>query len=261
MNGNIMINVPDAHRAQYLRVQEALAAQGADPGRFTIQEADLRLEALLSPLRTTYQLNLYEVENAGRPLELRLNRNDMYFVRGMALCVTRQDAVADPEQYGNYPLWTYPDPNYFNGSVGGAGTIEASCLENIWNGKTSFITQPTTRIQSFLNFNFRYVPELLYTESAINYAGGPPTNPTYPSYGPTDEKRGFFMFGSMPVLYGSQNNQVQIELGQGDVSAIDGAVDSAGSAVDTRNVLVCLLKGFKVQNGAELATRWVANGL
>jgi len=257
MNGNTYIEVTSAHRNEFLRVESALRAYGMDPTKFTIQEADLRLEQLLSPIRDNYTFNLYETPGADRPQETRLNRNDMFFVRGLAVCVYKQDDTQDPAQYGNSPLFTYPDPNFFNGTLAGS-VDEWASLELIWNGSTSFLTDPVTRIQKFLNFNCRYAPERAFMETAYNYAAGPPTNPTFPGYGPTDEQRGFFMFSYMPAIYGNMNNRAQIELGVGDRGTIDGATDAAGEAVTTRNVLALLLKGYKVLNGAEAAGRWTA---
>lgn len=253
-NGNTYIEVTDGHRNEFLRVESALKSYGMDPMTFTIQEADLRLEQLLAPNKDVYTFNLYETAGADRPQETRLNRNDMFFVRGMAVCVYKQNAVADPPQYGNSPLWTYPDPNFFNGTLAGS-VAEWESLELVWNGSTSFLTQPVTRIQKFLNFNCRYVPQKGYTEAGVDV---PPTNPTFPKYGPRDESRGFFMFSYMPAIYGNMNNTAQIELGVGDRGTIDGATNEAGVSVDTRNVLTLLLKGYKVLNGAEAAGKWTA---
>lgn len=258
MNGNVIVNLPGNHHAQYLRVKQALESTGMDPSKFTVQDADLRLEHLLSPLRDTYTFNLYDVENAGRPLEQKLNRNDMFFVRAAAVCITKQNTETGPEQYANFPLFTYPDPNFFNGDDS-TNPIEATALETVYQGTFSFLTKPVERIQSFLTHNFRYVPERFYTESQSTYATtGRPTNPVWPQYGPDDGRRGYYGFEPMPALYGSMQNQVQLVLGAGNRAVIDGAVDSAGDAANTRNVLVILLKGFKVLNGAELQNRWAA---
>jgi len=252
MNSNVYVDVPGEHRNEYLRVEQALKRYGMDPNKFTIQEADLRLEAELSASKDAYQFNLYETAGAQRPQELRLNRNDMFFVRGMAVCLTKQDKTAG--NYGNYPLFTYPDTNFFPGD-NGTDLPEHAALELVYSGVTSFLTDPVTRIQNYMNFNFRYVPRRVYE---LPTGEDNPNNPNYPQYGPYDEYRGFFMFSYMPAIYGNMNNRLSLEIGTGDKTLIAGGIDADGEPVDTSNVLCVLLKGYKVLNGAEAAGQWTA---
>lgn len=254
MNNLTIVNT-NSKFAKYKRVENALAQRGmGDPSLYIIQEKTLRVEALLSTTKDTYEFNLYETPNAGREQEIKLNRNDLFFVSHIGLYVYKQDASLTPAQYGNSPLFTYPDPNYFPGRIGGTGTAEWQCLYLLWRGKFGLLTDPVQRIRDMSTVNFLYVPEKQYLEAA--FVGI--TNANFPEFGQTLEKRGLFELSYMPGLNGGQNNRITLQLGSGNKTVIDGAVDAAGNAVTTRNVLQIVLHGYNVENGAEPASKWEA---
>lgn len=235
---------PEIARADYNRVNNIVS------GNFTINQKALRLESLLDPNTSNYTLNLGESIGSDRPLEMKLNRNNAFFLTHICLCITRQDASVTPAQYGNYPLFTYPDPNYFNGDDT-VNVPENQALELLYNGKLTLNTSPTDRLVDFATNIYRYVPERGYVEAGVLN-----TFEEFPQYGPSLEERGFFKHVPNIIFDGQDNNQLKLNLGAGNKAVIDGHVNSANVAVNTRNVLVIQLFGFEVINGAKSAKMW-----
>jgi len=232
-------------RAKYNRVRQWLERATQMSGEnFVISRSDLRLEAVLDPNKDTYEFEALQNPGADRPLEKKLNRNDMFFVSDLALCITMQDTSASPAKYGNFPLFTYPDPDFFDGVA--SSQSEWECLETIYNGTLTFATSVLTRIPGFSTHNFRYVPETQYASGV-----------DHPQYGPGDPQRGYYSIEPMLVLDGLETNKFTLKLGAGNRSIIDGSVDSAGASVNTRNVVVLLAKGFVVSEGAKKAAQYV----
>lgn len=254
MTGDLIINTGGDY-SKFSRVREALQAAGmGDPNKYIIQPKTLRVEQLLSTTRDTYEFQLYETPGAGRDQEIKLNRNDMFFISAIAVYVYKQNTSTTPAQYANTQKFTYPDTNFFPGAAGGTTPFEWMCLYLVWRGKLSLFTDPVQRIKDLDTSHMMYVPRRQYLESA--FVGI--TSDTYPEFGPEMQARGFFELPAMPALYGQQNNRLSLELGSGDKSVIDGAVDAAGNSVNTRNVLQIALHGFNVENGAEAQGRWGA---
>lgn len=235
---------PEVERADYNRVKKTVGSN------FVINAKALRLEAALDPNKSSYTLDMAENVGADRPLEIKLNRNDAFFITHSALGIVRQNEVASPKQYGNFPLFTYPDPNYFNGDDT-VNLLEYQALECLFNGKVTLNTSPTDRLVDFATNQYKYIPERGYMEAGVLN-----TNEEIPQYGPSLGERGFFKHVPNIIFDGQDNNRVKIDLGAGDKAMIDGHVDSANAAVDTRNVLVFMLFGFVVINGAKSAKMW-----
>jgi hypothetical protein len=247
-NGGVIISL-DQERAAFNRIKELM--QQENPGvEFIINQKTLRLENELTPAKSSYVFDMYETRGADRPGEEKLNRNHLFFLTHAAVCLTKQDKTTSPRRFGNYPLFTNPDPNFFVGDDS-TNMLEYQALETIFGGKLTVKTSPVVRLEDFLNTNFRYVPERNYT---VNSSG----NDEYPQYGPTMEEKGFFRLTPQIIIDGQENNTVEVSLGEGDTALIAGGIDAAGDAVDTTNVLVVLLHGFIVVNGAQKVGRWTA---
>lgn len=235
------ITVPsDAKRAKLMRALDAMQVQLDD---YIISEQTLRLEAELKAGRNAYALQMYENPGSDRPQEIKLNRNDAFIVIAAALAITKQDKTNDPPLYGNYPLFTFPDPGFFLGSPA-AGLDEHECLETVYNGQLTIKTNNTDRLTGLSTSHFRYVPERTMGDGV------------YPQYGPTLEKRGFFEMEPHIILNGQQNNLVEVEIGAGDTAVIAGGIDGSAQAVDTTNVMVVQLHGFLLSEAAAAATRY-----
>lgn len=232
-------------RAVYSRMLEALNISKAD---FIISEKTLVLEAPLISGKNNYRFNLYENNNE-RPQEKKLNRNDGFVISHIGLGIRKQDETTTPKQYGNFPIFTHPDPNYFVGVTGGIN--ESDSLENLFAGWFSLITNNTEIIQEFPTDLLRYVPERGYT----NFAA-PQTRAEWPQYGATLEEKGLYPYSVNSIINGQDNNQVSLDLGAGNTSVIAGGVDAAGDAVNTTNVVVVKLHGFEIAEAAQVGLKW-----
>lgn len=215
---------------------------------FIVSEKTLILEQLLQSGVNSYRFNLYENNNE-RPLEKKLNRNDGFVISHLGLSIRKQDATVTPPQYGSFPEFTHPDPNYFIGAVG--GIFENECLENLYSGSLSVTTNNTEIIQEFPTYLLRYVPE----RGFVNFAA-PQTRDEWPQYGPSLEERGLYPYAVNAILNGQDNNSVTVEVGAGNTSVIAGGVNAAGAAVNTRNVLIVKLHGFEIAEAAQAGLRW-----
>lgn len=230
----------DAKRAKLNRAIEALQIDLKD---YIVSEHTLRLEKLLVAGQNAYDFDLYQNPGSDRPLENKLNRNDVLIITELALAITKQDATTTPPRYANYPLYHFPDPAFFLG-VPAAGLTEAQCLETVYNGKLAIKTNNTERLPGLLTAHFRYAPNR--TTATTVHA----------EYGPEMAGRGFFPTEPHVILNGQQNNSVRLGIGAGETTVIAGGISAAAAALDTRNVCVLLIHGFLVSEAAEAALRW-----
>lgn len=245
LSGSQIILSPQ--RAVYER---ALAITGGNPD-FLIYEKTLRLEAVLSPGRNQYSFDLLQNNSSDRPGEIKLNKNDMMLVSAIALNLTKQNSATDL-QTGNNDLYTYPDPQFFVGApASGTTPKEFLALNTVYNGATSIKTSPVVRVDGFHNQVLRYVPE-----RGIQKQASPQINDEPAQYGPWNETRGFYQVIPNIVIDGNENNSIELTLGKGDTTLIDGSLTSAGAAATTRNVLVYLVNGFVIVNGAAKGLKW-----
>lgn len=239
---NILIS---PQRAAYER---ALAITGGNPD-FLIQEKTLRLEMALVPGRNSYSFDFFQNTSSDRPGEMKLNRNDLFLGAAIALLLTKQNSATDYST-GNDVLYTFPDPQYFAGNPA-AGEDEYRCLNTIYNGFTSIKTSPVERVRDFHNYHFLYNPE----RGTIKQAS-PQLYDDTPQIGPTNESRGFYQLVPNVVIDGNENNTIDLVLGKGDTTVIDGSVNSAGAAATKRNVVIYLVNGFVIVNGAKAQLKW-----
>lgn len=230
-------------RGAYGRICNWFPANGmGHADNFIITEASLRVEQLLATNKNQYEFDLYEGSSqSDRPTEIKLNRNDLFFATHIALGITKQNATLTPAWYGNYPVFTHPDPNYF---VVAGTPAEYQALETIYNGTLKFTTGSVDRLGQISTALFKYVPEAQY-----QIASGDQVNDEYPQYGPTMEARGFHRITPNLVIDGGQTNKFSVNLGAGNISTIDGATAN----VNTRNVLVLQVYGFRAVNAAAAA--------
>lgn len=237
---------PNAKRAA---LDRCLQEMGINKNDFLINEATLRLEQALVAGKNTYEFNILSNPGSDRPLEQKLDRNDAFCVVAIGLGIAKQNTVASPKQYGNFPVFTYPDPNYFVGNPAAVSVNEDVSLMCLFNGKFTLKVDTVEVIQDFNTYNLRYNPQ-------AGYDAGAGTVPEWPEFGPTMGGRGLYLIEPQAILNGQQNNSVIIELGDGDTGAIAGGVNAAGAAVDTTNVGIVFLHGFVFQNMALSAPRY-----
>lgn len=231
-----------SRRAAYERCLHWLReTTGSD--EYTISQGDLRLESVLDKNLSTYKFDTLGIGNAQqRPLEKKLNRNDLFFITDMALCITKQDTVSTVKKYSNFPLYTYPDPSVFVG-INGSAQTEKDALQTVYNSELTLITGSQKRNNGILTHNFRYLSEMSFEKGS-------------PLYGPNDPERGYYPIEPTLVLTGKQDNSFELVLGAGEREVIAGGLSAANEAVNTTNVVVLLLKGFFASNAAESSSRW-----
>lgn len=239
----------DAKRAAYSRVQRMMKDfnGGVD---FIINDATLRVEQALSASKNKYSFDLYENPGSDRALERKLNRNDLFVVTDIALLLTKYNPTSG--DYANYPLFTFPDPNYFAGLSGGVNEFDS--LFPLYNGEITITTKPVERLEGFLTSNLLYIPQVQTVLTA-----GSQLNDGLHEFGGDSEKRGFYPLQPNIILDGQENNSVELTLGTGQTTLIAGGFDNSGNAVATRNAVVIMLQGFEVKNGAQKVNRWTAN--
>lgn len=244
---------PDILRADYNRVKQIMAK--FNPGTpFLITLANLRIEQVLAAGKNQYTFNLYEVIDSQRPLEIKLNRNDLFIPGYVGLTLAKYDSTVTGGNGGNYLLKTFPDPNYFVGTDG-SGNEEHVALNCVYNGKMTVKTDPVVRMRNLATSEFLYIPEKqeFITGTLSDQLKNEPAQ-----FGPTPEQRGYFRLQPQPIFNGNENNSVQVDLGEGDTTLIAGGFDSGASPVDTRNVLVFNALGYIVVNGAQSLGRWTS---
>lgn len=239
----------DEQRAAYGRTSRWIQDHtNLDPSEYIISESTLRVEQVLAANRNNYTFDLYEGSaSTDRPLETKLNRNDLFFVTHLALLIGKMDESTSPKQYANFPLFTHPDPNYFVGAPVGVPK-EFQALEAVYNGVITFLTANVERFGPFLTSNLKVIPE-----AQFQIADGNQVNNEYPQWGPTTAARGFHRVTPNLVVDGQQTNKFVLTLGSGNIAAIEGAVNGANQAVNTRNFLALLLHGFRVVNAGQAA--------
>jgi len=202
----------------------------------------LRMYQQLVATKSSYVFDC-SVATAQHPLEIRIDKSDLVVGSRMALGVHKVllDANGD-EQPANSPISFYPDPDWFDGAGGGTGlpgssANEAQSLETLYNGHLSLKTDQDIRLQEYDAADFRMVPETQFNPTAdTGHLFGRSGNEFRPLY-------------SMFYLAGNRNNKFELQLGNGDYSAI------AGVAADHVNYAVVMVKGFILVRGAESFTK------
>jgi hypothetical protein len=245
----LTVNTNDA-RAAFNRVRKLMKYQNPDVD-FIINQDTLRIEQVLEASKNSYTFDFSENRGADRKMERKLNRNDLFFITHLAVCIAQQDASNG--NYANYVLHTFPDPQIFVGDDS-TNLKEYLALETIYGGRLSIKTTPVERLTDFLAHNFRYVPERGVIKKTATQNNDEPAQ-----YGPSLEEKGFFALTPNIIIDGQENNTASLTLGSGDTTLIAGGVDASNDAVDTSNVLVLLAHGFKVVNGAKKVGLWTAN--
>lgn len=250
---NLIVN-SGIKRERFMRVKRWLNEKS--PGlNFIIQPFSSFIEVELEAQKESYKFDFYQ-SNIGalRPTEIRVNRNDLFFINRIGLMIYKQDVITDPSNPNyNYPIFTYPDPSYFTGNDG-ANLEEWQALLNVYDGQIDINTDPVKRIENLSTKNFYQVPrdQQVLDPSAAAPAPGL-NNVSLPAW---DDEQGMLDLGYSFIIDGSENNNAVLTLGQGNRSQIAGLVDSANAPVNTRNVLRLVLDGFKVNNAATKVNRW-----
>lgn len=241
---NLIIS-PDQSRGTYERVVSDLAKlMGTSPDVFKqtykVFESTVLMAAQLQPGLSNYTLSPRKGVDPLVPTAVLLDQNDFFAISGIGLRYSRATYSSTNNalsQYGNYPKLTYPDAAFFNGNPA-SGLDEWQCLQTIQNGTLSISVTGDTLLDSV---SCQELTAKLQT--GYNSSG-----PVLPQFGGSDGERGIFQITPQLILDASADNQISIQLADGDKTVIDGSVDASGAATSHRNILYCVLYGWKIKN-------------
>jgi len=217
---NIQFPVTE-RRALALRLQDAMSEIGFSD--YLYAPHLLRLEALITT-RTEYQFDLYEEAGTNAETEIKLKRNDAFFLSHIGL------ALYQAEERSQAVLRTWPDPFAF--TTAGA----AAELEQVYNGTLQFNTQPVQRLSPLSCQLFRYDPGRIQDADPI--AVGAALGGSL--WGPTLEQKGLFYIEPSVILSGQDDNYLTLEI----------PGPSFSNAANDDTYIVIHLFGFKVDQGA-----------
>jgi hypothetical protein len=194
-----------------------MGEMGVNPNNFIIHQKEISvLEAVTAA--TNYRFDLYEVPGGQIATEVKLNRNDAFFIYAIGLNFVQ---VLDTSTLSNSIWRTFPDPAVF------AAAGQATALEAFNHSLLTFKTVPNERIVDFSTINLRYRP----TDDVDGF-------------GPSDSERGFFHLSGEVIVSGEADNAATLSLfGDADIAA-------AVQAGETTYLALRLL-GHIVQNGAK----------
>lgn len=236
---------------QRIALERSLNKIGVDINAYLVTEKDLIIEKPLVAGLNSYE-ELLKESNNGRPLEARLNHNDLFFITHIGMAVRKHDEVASPARYGNYQDFTFADGNYFVGAA--AGNLEAFALQALWNARISLNANGIDVIDGFQTDKLEYIPE-----RGTIIAAAPQLGNELPMVGGSLEERGYFRYPINHILNGQLDNKVKLFNINGDTTLIAGGVDNAGADVDTRNVVRIKFHGFEVTGAATAALAYMRN--
>jgi len=218
--------------------------------KFQINPKTLKLHARLQASKNSYTFFTSENPTGDHPLDIKLPRNNAFVAFWVGIYLKKEGSTSGSENYGNYPIFTHPDPNYFLGNDG-TNPEEWEALLTVYNGTTTFQTKPVNRLDKLANTNFMWVPEKSWTKFA-----SPQINDEFAQFGPSEAEKGLFRLANGIVLDGGDDNQVILDLASGNTTVIAGGINQSNAAVTTRNTVAYVLHGFEVINGSRKANMY-----
>lgn len=207
----------------------------------------LRFEVLLKPNTTTYEINPVEGNDSLKNLERKIASGHSFVATSAGALIHKVDfnnTSGQTSNEGTYPLFSWPDPAQFVGTLAG-NVPEYRALLGLFNGKLT-ISKDSDTVARVSLINSMLTP-------LGNYNATAPIQ--LPEFGADLEKMGVLQrLYTQLYIDGAATNRVKIEIPNGDTAIIDGSRDAAGAAVNTsRNVLSVFLGGFYIENKAENA--------
>ncbi len=191
-----------------------------------------------------YEAKLRSNSNSDNPNEIKLTDKHHFLPTHGSIAVQKYSTTSGGIQDGNFPFFTYADPNYFDGESD--GLKETDALRLIWApGATFTINQDgSDLVNEFSTSLMGYTPDSQYLTAG---ASGQP-NDELPQYGPSYEERGYGRLYTEDILKGMDDVTLKLNLSKGNISKIAGGFDDQGQAVDTRNRAMIRLLGFRYTN-------------
>ena len=235
---------PDINRGTYERIVKLLAGQmNLSPDQFVqsykVMPGTIKMAAYLQPGLSSYSLSPRKgVDNPQIPNSILLDFNDFFAITSIGLRFARATYASGVySNQGNYPVLTYPDPNYFS-NTGTAVGDERTGLQCVVNGTTAITVNNDAMIDPISNQELVYNPEGTYVASPL----------TYPRFGASDGNRGQFPLTPQIILDASADNAIQVNLANGLKLNIDGNISTGTTDSGTRNILYVFMYGIKIKN-------------
>ncbi len=197
-----------------------------------IQEADVRLEHVLTAASVANTFNMQGDGTNQRDLEVFINRNDLSVLYELKVAVNKEVDALDGNN-GNSVDFTYNDLDEFPDPAAGTSQSEANALQAVWSGTMSIKSGTYEVLNRLILRRFRIVNQTQQsatTQAQLNESG-------------------FVKFNQPYILSGRDNNELVFAPGIGADTAL------IGGAAGTTNVLVLHFKTFSVRNGAQPLTR------
>ena len=234
---------PDIDRGNYERIVALLSKQmGLTPegfkAQYKVMPAVLKMGVYLNPGLSAYQLSPRKGVDPVIPNTILLDQNDFFGITGISMRIGRAAFSANTySNHGNYPVLTYPDPNYFTGNGTAAGK-EWEGLQCIVNGQVGIGVNNDAMVDPILAQELFYNPEATYTATPL----------AYPRFGGSQGERGMYPLTPQIILDASADNQVTVNLANGAKLNIDGNISATTVDSGVRNILYVMLSGWKIKN-------------
>lgn len=249
---NQIVISPQNSRADFERVLSLVAqnlgiSEDQVKDRYKVAPMTMLLAAPLSNTQQNY--TFYPVQGAGPTVpvpQLQMNKNDWFGITNIGVLFAKADFASGSGQYsntGNFPKFSYPDPNYFTGAPASQKT-EAECLQTVVNGTLQLTVSADPVILATPVRDFVFNPQSTFLSSPL----------THPQLGPDKISRGYSELTPNILLDGNSDNQFTITLAPGATTDLDGSVYPGTTAATTRNILYLAVTGYIVKNSADGGT-------
>lgn len=237
---------PETDRAQYHRIVASLAKQlnmsnEQVIAQYKIMPFILKMATYLSPSKSNYSLSPRSgVNNPAISTAQLLDQNDFFAIGNIGLRFGRAAYASGLySNHGNYPQFTYPDPNYFNGTGTTAGS-EAASLQCIVNGTVGLKVSGDFVIENLSAQDLCFNPISTYASSPL----------AYPQFGgDRSESRGQYPVTPNYIIDAMADNEFTIQLpADGAKGNIDGSISTGTTDSGLRNILYVVAEGWKIKN-------------
>lgn len=241
------IIAPDVNRFNFERVVNELAIQKGIPtgdvkAGYKHMPHVLRIAQYISPTASSYTFTVRKGVDTPIPGEIKLDTQDAFAVTGIGLRFSKADFASGAySNHGNFPHFTFPDPNYFVGApASGTTKKEWEALQTLLNGTLQVNVGGDTVVDGLVASLLTFNPPATYTSSPV----------ALPQLGGSIEEHGAYQLTPQYILDAAQDNSFVLNLAAGatDRTLIDGSVTAAGAAATTRNLVWLYLFGFKIKN-------------
>lgn len=238
-----VIVTPDAQRGNYSRIVELLAQMmGLDVKSFVnaykVMPFVCKMAAYLNTGLSQYTLSPRKGVDPLIPGSQLLDQNDFFALTALGLRVGRAAFASNVySNHGNYPIMTYPDPNFFNGSGTSAGS-EAASLQTLVNGTVAVNVNNDSQIDALVAQELFFNPMATYTSSPL----------AYPQFGGSEAEKGYKEITPNLILDASADNAFVVNLGTGAKLNIDGSISTLTTDSGVRNILYIFASGWKIKN-------------